>query len=115
MSPPSIEFPVEGLSDGVVRLRLMADGDLPAIVEAVQDPEIARWIPLVPVPYSLDDAERFLASSVRHWEQGVEAGFALVDPVTGDLLGALGLHASDDRRWEIGYWVAPWARRRATA
>src|SRR5262249_37315347 len=40
---------------------------------------------------------------------------AIVDPVTDDLLGALGLHPSEPGRWEIGYWVAPWARRRGVA
>jgi RimJ/RimL family protein N-acetyltransferase len=45
-----IEFPVEGLSDGVVRLRLMAEADVGAIVAACQDPEIPRWT-RVPEPY----------------------------------------------------------------
>ena len=34
-----------------------------------------------------------------------------------DVLGAVGLHAVDltGRRAEIGYWTAPWARRRGVA
>ena len=36
--PRPIEFPVEGLTDGVVRLRLPADADVPRIVEACRDP-----------------------------------------------------------------------------
>ena len=44
-SGPAIEFPVEGISDGSVRLRLRADADTPAIVAACQDPEIPRWTP----------------------------------------------------------------------
>ena len=63
LSPPPIEFPVEGLSDGVVRLRLMADADVPAVVEAVQDPEIPRCT-TVPSPYGEDEA--------RQWQRAVE-------------------------------------------
>ena len=50
-----IEFPVDALSDGVVHLRLIAEADIPAIVDAVQDPEIPRWT-RVPQPYTLSAA-----------------------------------------------------------
>ncbi|HYH61574.1 MAG TPA: hypothetical protein VD766_06875, partial [Solirubrobacterales bacterium] len=43
MSPRPIEVPVEGLSDGVVRLRLGSDADVPRLTAIVQDPEITRW------------------------------------------------------------------------
>ena len=38
-----IEFPVGGISDGEVRLRLRADSDVPALVAACRDPEVQRW------------------------------------------------------------------------
>ena len=50
-----IECPVEGLSDGGVRLRLIAEADLPVIVAACQDPEIPRWT-RVPDPYGESEA-----------------------------------------------------------
>ena len=65
MSPRPIEFPVEGLTDGVVTLRLMADTDLPAIVAAVQDPEIPRYT-RVPEPYGEEDA--------RQWQRTASTG-----------------------------------------
>ena len=52
MSTP-IEFPVEGISDDVIRLRLRTDADNPAIVAACHDPEIVRW---TRVPESYDES-----------------------------------------------------------
>ena len=67
MSPAPIEFPVEGLGDGVVRLRLMADADIPAVVEAVQDPDIPRYT-RVPQPYGEGDA--------KLWQRTAATGLA---------------------------------------
>jgi ribosomal-protein-alanine N-acetyltransferase len=116
LSPAPIEFPADGLSDGVVRLRLMADADIPAIVEAVQDPEIPRYT-RVPDPYGEEDA--------RHWQRmattGIEAGTDLpalvVDADDGRLLGAVGLHGLDPAtgRCSAGYWVAAPERGRGVA
>ena len=107
--------PGDTLADEVVRIRRWRPADAPRVHAACQDPEIARWIPFIPVPYGLEDAEGFLAGSVREWDDGAEAGFAIADPETDDVLGALGLRPSAPDRWEIGYWVAPWARRRGVA
>jgi len=63
-----IEFPVEGISDGVVRLRLHADSDVPAIVAACQDPEIPRWT-RVPEPYGEADARGWLEQESRGAER----------------------------------------------
>lgn len=107
--------PGDALTDEVVRIRRWRSTDAPRVHAACQDPEIARWIPFIPRPYLAADAEAFVAMSHDRWAEGVEAGFAIADPVTGDLLGALALHPSGAERWEIGYWVAPWARRRGVA
>jgi RimJ/RimL family protein N-acetyltransferase len=114
---PRLRFvdPGDTLADEVVRIRRWRPTDAPHVHAACQDPEIARWIPPIPSPYLPDDAEAFLAGSIDRWADGIEAAFAIVDPATGDLLGAVGLHPSSVGRWEIGYWVAPWARRRGVA
>jgi L-amino acid N-acyltransferase YncA len=56
----SLEIPVEGLSDGIIRLRLKADADLPAVVEACSEPEIARWT-RVPEHYTTEDGRTWFA------------------------------------------------------
>ncbi|MGH2953257.1 MAG: GNAT family N-acetyltransferase [Solirubrobacterales bacterium] len=116
MSPRPIEFPVEGLSDGVVRLRLLTDADLPAIVDAAQDPEIPRWT-TVPHPYGTNDARHFLRTATAGREAGTDLAVLIVDPGDDRLLGAVGLHGIDPAtgRCHAGYWVAADARRRGGA
>jgi RimJ/RimL family protein N-acetyltransferase len=105
------------LTDGQVTLRAWRPSDAPAVFEACQDEEIQRWT-TVPSPYLLGHAEGFVGElSPRMWATRNGAGFAAVDPASGDLLGACGLIGVQDERLVTGagYWVAPWARGRHVA
>jgi RimJ/RimL family protein N-acetyltransferase len=114
--PAPIEFPIGGLTDGVVRLRLIADADLPAIAAAVQDPEIPRWT-TVPSPYTEDDARQWQRAGVQGAAAGTGLEVVIVDADDGTLLGATGLHNVDaaNARAASGYWVAAAARGRGVA
>ena len=116
MSPKPIEFPVEGLSDGVVRLRLMADADLSAVVEAVQDPEIPRWT-VVPSPYGESEARQWLRASTTGLAAGTDLAALVVDAEDDRLLGAVAVHAihPESGRASAGYWLAAGARGRGVA
>jgi [ribosomal protein S5]-alanine N-acetyltransferase len=116
LSPEPIEFPVEGLSDGVVRLRLMADADIPEIVEAVQDPEIPRWT-RVPDPYGENEARQWQRMATTGLRAGTDLPALIVDVDDGRLLGAVGLHNLDPEtgRCSAGYWVAGPERGRGVA
>jgi RimJ/RimL family protein N-acetyltransferase len=105
--------PVPRLDDGVVTLRPPAPGDIDAIVEACQDPEIPRWT-RVPKPYTRDHALEFVERSARTWKQGTDAPFVIVDAATGELLGAIGIHrlGGEDDGPEVGYWLKRDARGR---
>jgi RimJ/RimL family protein N-acetyltransferase len=111
-----IEFPVEGLTDGVIRLRLPADQDIPAIVDACQDPAIQRYT-TVPEPYGEDEARGHIGRAAAGVADGVSLMVATTDAETGAWLGNAGIrrHATDHGRWDIGYLVAPWARGRGLA
>jgi RimJ/RimL family protein N-acetyltransferase len=96
------------LSDGDLVLRPWSEEDVPALVEACNDPEIARWIPVIPVPYTEEDGLRFVRGEV---EGSPEHSFAVA--VDGSLVGAIGMALNAHRyRGHIGYWVARWARGR---
>ncbi len=105
--PPSISFPAAGLADEVVRLRLIADADLPAIVDALQDPAIPRFTTL-PDGYGSADAQQWQRSAAAGLAAGTDLATVAVDPGDGRLLGAVGLHNLDPatRRCSAGYWVA---------
>jgi len=116
MSPRPIEFPVEGLTDGVVTLRLMADTDLPAIVAAVQDPAIPRYT-RVPQPYGEEEARQWRRMASTGLRIGSDLPTLITDAGDGRLLGAVGLHNIDPEsgRCSAGYWVAAAERRRGAA
>jgi RimJ/RimL family protein N-acetyltransferase len=104
------------LDDGVIALRPPAPGDIHAILEACQDPEIPRWT-RVPKPYTREHAVEFLERSTRTWKQGTDAPFVIVDATTGELLGAIGVHrlGGEDDGPEVGYWIKREARGRGVA
>ena len=99
------------LSDGVVALRPFRAEDAPAITAACQDPEIRRWIPLIPVPYAEADARRFILLTLQAWHDGTGYEFAIVDAATDRYIGSAGLHLGPNpRRHAVGYLIAPQAR-----
>lgn len=99
------------LSDGVVLLDPPTEDDVDAITRACQDAELARWVP-VPVPYSTDDARGFLANVAEPgWESGREPTWAIRE-LDRTLLGLMSVRLGDAGSGEIGYWMAPWGRRR---
>jgi RimJ/RimL family protein N-acetyltransferase len=110
---PAIEFPVEGLSDGEIRLRLLAEADLDPLIEAVQDPEIPRWT-RIPSPYGHVEAQEWLVEEARLRRSGEGLATVIVDAEAGALLGGIGMVHVDwqERTSELGYWLALQARGR---
>ncbi len=111
LSPPN-----PPLSDGVIAVRPFRADDAPAITAACQDPEIPRWIPIIPVPYTEADARGFILLTLQAWYDGTGYEFAIVDAATDRYVGSIGLHVGPNpRRHAIGYLVSPEARRRGYA
>jgi RimJ/RimL family protein N-acetyltransferase len=99
-----MEIRTEGLL-----LRPPCAADLDAVVAACGDPEIPRFIPLVPVPYAVADAHAWLEAVARAWRESDERTFAIVADGAVDMLQGVvtvRLHAGGT----VGYWLAPWAR-----
>lgn len=99
------EYPF--LENSIVRLRPWEEGDVPALVAALTDPEISLWIDRIPFPYTESDARAFVGSS---------PGFAVTD-LGGELLGTCGVAWSDlgQRVAMVGYWLRPEARGHGAA
>lgn len=104
-SGPLVQAPVP------LALRPTTESDVAWIVEACSDPVIQRWT-RVPTPYGIDDARVFVASG-----GGSLLVRAVVDAVTDEGLGMVAVHDVDEEAGDaaLGYWVAPWARRRGVA
>lgn len=96
----------------MLRLRPPGDGDAHRIAEICADPEIARWTH-VPSPYTLEDAHSWIALAAIERERGTGLHLLAERIADGRIAGsaALRVHRHPRRRGEIGYWVAPDARR----
>jgi RimJ/RimL family protein N-acetyltransferase len=95
------------------RLRPVRESDVQAIVRACQDPEIARWLPHLPHPYRVEDAQSFVEQATDGRELGSEWAFAIVDE-TAALLGVISVRLTDEPP-TVGYWMAREARGRGVA
>jgi RimJ/RimL family protein N-acetyltransferase len=95
------------LRDGVLRLRPWTEDDVDAIVEGCNDPEVAFWIPLIPHPYTADDAHAFIRGDV------LPDQLKLAITLDGRVVGGIGMGLnSHDYRATMGYWVAASERGR---
>jgi ribosomal-protein-serine acetyltransferase len=96
-------------------LRPWAAADAHALVSAIEEAEIHRWLDGLPDPYTLDDAYAFLADARGAWTEATGAPFAITKD--GAPVGGIGL-GIDPRvpaLGEVGYWVAAPVRRSGVA
>jgi RimJ/RimL family protein N-acetyltransferase len=109
--------PQPTLTDGVVTLRPWRPTDAKAVYKACQDPEIPRFVP-IPQPYTIEDGRWFVTHAAEESVTGPSAHFAIVDPATDGLLGAISRHGPAEpktHRAMVGYWLAREARGRGVA
>lgn len=117
MTPgPGPAEPEPWTGDGIV-LRAFGWSDEADLAEVFADPEIVTWNPGPP-----EGALAFMRER-NDWSAGTHASWAVAaagagpgagpEPA-GRLLGSVSLHKIDRDQGdaEVGYWVAPWARRR---
>ena len=96
------------LRDGHLVLRPWREEDAPDVYAACQDPDIQRWIPAIPRPYTLEHARAYVRGEATPNDA---RGFAV--DVGGRVAGAIGMRVDDvNRIGHIGYWCAPDARNR---
>jgi RimJ/RimL family protein N-acetyltransferase len=108
-----IEFPVEGVADARIRIRLRSDADTPALIAACRDPEVPRWT-RVPDGYDETHAAEWSVRAARLQEAGEAVPLAIADAETDEFLGSIGIQEIDreEGRCDIGYFLAPDARGR---
>lgn len=91
-------------------LRPLRESDVQAIARACADPEIARWLPHLPHPYRVADAQVFVATATAGRDQNA---FAIADE-TDALLGVISVRLTAEPP-TVGYWIAREARGRGIA
>src|SRR4051794_38029527 len=102
--------PVPTLTDGVVTLRGHRDDDIERCWEQCQDPVSQAWT-TVPVPYSRDDATRFVREAMPGgWASDQEWAFAVEVRSDGGgsrYAGTVSLRNEGDGRAEIAFGSHP--------
>jgi RimJ/RimL family protein N-acetyltransferase len=88
--------------------------DAPALATAIADESIVRNLAVVPWPYTLRDAEAFLAAP----RDPILPAMLIFERTSGapQLIGACGLGRRPSGAVELGYWIARsfWSRGFAT-
>jgi len=118
---PSIVVPDGGIRSAAagaagILLREWHRADIPALLAAIDDPEIRRVLPHIPNPYTTGDAEEYIAGTRVDLTAGKTLATAI--ETDGALAGSIDLRlldGFDGLTAEIGYWVAGFARRRGVA
>jgi RimJ/RimL family protein N-acetyltransferase len=104
--------PVTELRDELLVLRPMQVADPDALVAGLNDPDVGRFMPLVPVPYTRAAADAWIERCAGVWETGESFPFAILDAETEELLGSIELHGGGST---VGYWVRADVRGRGIA
>jgi RimJ/RimL family protein N-acetyltransferase len=99
------------LLEGDLILRPWAEDDVAWLVDACNDPEITRWIPVIPSPYTEADARAFIGGESHSSYDYSVPEHSLAITVDGALAGAIGMTVNSmNYRGRIGYWVAASSR-----
>jgi RimJ/RimL family protein N-acetyltransferase len=109
---PWLEAPVV-VGEQVV-LRPWREQDAPRVVEACSDPASRRWLPNLPSPYALADAQWYIRTREEEHAQGSGVYWCVADSRDDRCLGSIGLMGlgAPSLRNEMGYWAHPDARGR---
>jgi RimJ/RimL family protein N-acetyltransferase len=95
------------IRDEQIVLRPWREEDAPAVYEACQDPEILHWIPVIPRPYTEENARAFVRGEVT------PGSIQLAIEEDGKVAGSIGLRVNEQFRFgHVGYWCVPEERGR---
>jgi [ribosomal protein S5]-alanine N-acetyltransferase len=87
-------------------LRPFSMSDAPAVQLLAGAREVAASTLTIPHPYPDGEAERWIGTHARAYEEGSHASFAVIERATDGLVGAAGLAISAQHgRAELGYWI----------
>jgi RimJ/RimL family protein N-acetyltransferase len=90
-------------------LREPCESDLAAIASGCADPEVARFIPVIPIPYTDEDARSWLSGAAARWRQDSERALAIT--ANGEpelLLGVVTIRLRPGG--SLGYWMRSQSR-----
>jgi len=101
-----MELPI--LEDRAVRIRPLKRSDAPAIAKGIGLRAVSRWLPMVPYPYALGDAQTWINYAHRTARKDLECHFGIERLDRDGIIGGIGLRNLNrqDQNAEVGYWIA---------
>ena len=100
-----------------LRLRAYKLSDAKQLQQKIGIKQVSMYMTHIPYPYLDGMAEEYIKSLDQGLASGSKLNYAIVDKHTDGLLGAVGFTIfTNDKRAELGYWVAQdaWGRGYAT-
>lgn len=111
--PRNIWYDVPRIEGARVVLREHEPRDAVRVQEACVDERTRHWFHSLPDPYTVEDAERYLAGHADRSAEGRAIHWSVADLGTGDMLGNVSVFdIKPGREAEVGYWTHPSARGR---
>lgn len=101
-------MPIPILTGKSIRLRKLKRSDAESIQRSANRREIARFLPRMPHPYTMEDARKWVTTTVRHARADKSYAFGIEDKGSGEIVGMIELFNVNrtDKNSEVGYWVA---------
>lgn len=96
-------------------LRRPVAADAPAIASFILGSDIPGFMPLLPDPFSISDAERWIAESARPFDESRSLDLVIRRQDDDRLIGAIRLALRPDGYGEIAYWIGGPHRRQGYA
>ncbi|NBC32437.1 MAG: GNAT family N-acetyltransferase [Alphaproteobacteria bacterium] len=92
-------------------LRRHRPEDAPALVRALDNWAVVKWLAEVPLPYTLEQALDWIALTRTAWQQGRDYQLLITLKPGGTVIGQIGLRVDTpfepvERSAELGYWLA---------
>src|SRR4051812_29349781 len=111
----TLDLTTETIRTDRLLLRPFRPDDAATVFRACSDAEVQRWISAIPTPYTEADAAQWVGRFAPA-ERAEGRGLPVAIEADGELVGSGGAHFVPGRLGpEIGYWIAPWARRKGYA
>ncbi len=96
------------LKGNLINLRPFRRSDAASLQRYADDQQVARYLPLMPHPYSLEDARQWINFSQLSARRNTAYFFGIEHAETKEIVGGIGLKQihRQDKATEIGYWLA---------
>lgn len=95
------------LKGNQITLRKLKRSDAADMQRVINHKDIAKWTILIPHPYTLAEARKFIAKCIRHYSKKTAYPLAISSNETGKVIGLIGLNDINvgNKRAELGYWL----------